>query len=364
MEEIKVLIVDDAYFMRDLIKKELTEIGCKIVGEAKNGKEAINMYINKKPDIITMDINMPELDGLEAIKKILEINPNAKILVITGDYDAKKDALNAGAIDFLKKPFQPAFLWSRIEKIYNSKNNECNKVNTIQEVYNSKNITNDTKENIIIDNQNNDIDDLLSFENINNKVDNEVCNKQVVINNDAEFEILNAPDEDEIIIIENNEDLKKAEDNIEFIIPENFDVEKYDKNKLNQENVSRIVEEKQKQESEFNFISDFKQYNQKDSEKCNENHSEENMENSRENKDSFKISIRPPRGDIPSLGDNYTKKKKSNSFIKNEDLEDPIEPILNFNNDKVQENDKKSNNDLIFEGINTVFGKIKNMFNK
>lgn len=123
-KNLKVLVVDDAYFMRELIIKALKEFGCEIVGEAKNGLEAIKMFEKYKPDLITMDIKMAEMNGIEAIKEIKKINPSVNIIVITGQYDMKKEALKSGADDFLKKPFQPAFLWQKIDKILEKKSNQ------------------------------------------------------------------------------------------------------------------------------------------------------------------------------------------------------------------------------------------------
>jgi CheY-like chemotaxis protein len=114
-----VLIVDDAYFMRNLLKKALKEAGYEVVGEAKNGKEGIKFYFELKPDIVTMDINMPDISGIEATKQIMSKDPKAKIIAVTGnnDDDIKRQILEAGAKEYLQKPFQPAFLWSKLEKM-------------------------------------------------------------------------------------------------------------------------------------------------------------------------------------------------------------------------------------------------------
>ncbi|PLS19707.1 hypothetical protein CVD28_04655 [Bacillus sp. M6-12] len=114
-----VLIIDDAYFMRNLLKKALKEAGYEVVGEAKNGKEGIKFYFELKPDIVTMDINMPDISGIEATKQILSKDPNAKIIAVTGNNDdeIKRQILEAGVLEYLQKPFQPAFLWSKLEKM-------------------------------------------------------------------------------------------------------------------------------------------------------------------------------------------------------------------------------------------------------
>lgn len=115
----KVLIVDDVYFMRNLLKKELKEAGFETIIEAKNGKEGLSLYLEHAPDLVTMDIKMPDMSGLEVTRQILEKDPKAKILVITGSTEPsmKQDALRAGALDFLNKPFQPSFLWKKIDAI-------------------------------------------------------------------------------------------------------------------------------------------------------------------------------------------------------------------------------------------------------
>jgi two-component system chemotaxis response regulator CheY len=113
----KVLIVDDAYSMRNLIKKALREAGHEVVGEAKNGAEGLKMFKELKPDLVTMDIKMPDISGIDVTRQILSEYPNAKIIAVTGNNDEniKKEILQAGAKDYLRKPFQPAFLLTKIE---------------------------------------------------------------------------------------------------------------------------------------------------------------------------------------------------------------------------------------------------------
>ncbi len=105
----RILITDDALFMRVTLKKILTENGFEVVGEAQNGLEAINMYKQLKPDIVTMDITMPEMDGLQALKEIRAIDPNANVVMCTamGQKAMVVEAIQAGAKDFIVKPFQP-----------------------------------------------------------------------------------------------------------------------------------------------------------------------------------------------------------------------------------------------------------------
>ncbi|MDD5448473.1 MAG: response regulator [Actinomycetota bacterium] len=105
-----VLVVDDALFMRMMIKDILTKDGLVVVGEAENGLEAVEKYAELKPDLVTMDIVMPEMDGIEAVRKIIKANPDAKILMCSamGQQPLVVEALEAGAKDFIVKPFQPA----------------------------------------------------------------------------------------------------------------------------------------------------------------------------------------------------------------------------------------------------------------
>lgn len=104
----KVLIVDDAAFMRVSIKNMLVKNGFEIAGEAENGKIAIQKYQELSPDIVTMDITMPEMDGLTSIKKILETHPSANIVMISamGQEGMVREAVLSGAKGFIVKPFK------------------------------------------------------------------------------------------------------------------------------------------------------------------------------------------------------------------------------------------------------------------
>jgi len=114
----KILIVDDAAFMRMMIKNILTKNGFEVVGEASNGAEAVELYKKLKPDLVTMDITMPEMDGIEALKKIKEIDPNAKVIMVSamGQQQLVIEAIQAGAKDFIVKPFQPDRLLEAVNK--------------------------------------------------------------------------------------------------------------------------------------------------------------------------------------------------------------------------------------------------------
>jgi two-component system chemotaxis response regulator CheY len=115
----RILITDDALFMRVTLKKILIENGYEVVGEAQNGQEAVDMYQSLKPDLVTMDINMPEMDGLTALKTIRVIDPTAKIVMCTamGQKNMVVEAIQAGAKDFIVKPFQPDRVLEAVGKL-------------------------------------------------------------------------------------------------------------------------------------------------------------------------------------------------------------------------------------------------------
>jgi two-component system chemotaxis response regulator CheY len=104
----RLLVVDDALFMRKLICGVAAEAGWEVVGEATNGVEAVAMYKSLRPDLVTMDLVMPEMDGLEALRLIRAGDPEAQVVVVTA-LDQKQvlmDAIREGAIDFIVKPFE------------------------------------------------------------------------------------------------------------------------------------------------------------------------------------------------------------------------------------------------------------------
>lgn len=113
-----VLLVDDAAFMRMILKNILTMHNFNVVGEASNGKEAVEMYPNLKPDIVTMDITMPEMDGIQALKKIKELDPTASVVMCSamGQQAMVVEAIQAGAKDFIVKPFQEDRVLEAINK--------------------------------------------------------------------------------------------------------------------------------------------------------------------------------------------------------------------------------------------------------
>jgi two-component system, chemotaxis family, chemotaxis protein CheY len=104
----KIMIVDDAAFMRMMIKDILTKNGYEVVAEAADGAQAVEKYKEFQPDLVTMDITMPEMDGIAALKEIKKINSNAKVIMCSamGQQAMVIDAIQAGAKDFIVKPFQ------------------------------------------------------------------------------------------------------------------------------------------------------------------------------------------------------------------------------------------------------------------
>lgn len=102
------MIVDDAIFMRMKLKDILEKNGYEVVAEAQNGADAIEKYKAEKPDIVTMDITMPEMNGIEALQAIKKIDPSAKIIMCSamGQQAMVMEAIQSGALDFIVKPFE------------------------------------------------------------------------------------------------------------------------------------------------------------------------------------------------------------------------------------------------------------------
>ncbi|GIP33078.1 response regulator [Paenibacillus sp. J2TS4] len=114
----RILVVDDAAFMRMMIRDILTKNGYDVCGEANDGFQAVEKYKELKPDLITMDITMPEMDGIQALKEIKAIDPNAKVIMCSamGQQAMVIDAIQAGAKDFIVKPFQADRVIEAIKK--------------------------------------------------------------------------------------------------------------------------------------------------------------------------------------------------------------------------------------------------------
>jgi two-component system chemotaxis response regulator CheY len=118
----RVLVVDDALFMRKMLLDILTKEGFEIAGEADNGKDAIDKYKELKPDLVTMDIVMPqmeEIDGIAAVREIIKFDPEAKIVMVSamGQHALVVEAIQAGAKDFIVKPFQPSRVAEAVKRV-------------------------------------------------------------------------------------------------------------------------------------------------------------------------------------------------------------------------------------------------------
>ena len=102
-----ILVVDDAKFMRTILKSTLEKEGFNVVGEAVNGFDALQKYIKLKPDVVTMDITMPDTDGIEGLRLIREYDKDAKVIMCSamGQRDYVMEAVKLGALDFIVKPF-------------------------------------------------------------------------------------------------------------------------------------------------------------------------------------------------------------------------------------------------------------------
>lgn len=118
----RVLIVDDALFMRKMLSDILKKEGIEICGEAENGKDAIMKYQQLKPDLVTMDIVMPkveEIDGIGAVREIVKADSQAKIIMVSamGQHSLVVEAIQAGAKDFVTKPFQPSRVIEALKRV-------------------------------------------------------------------------------------------------------------------------------------------------------------------------------------------------------------------------------------------------------
>lgn len=114
-----VLIVDDAAFMRMMIKDILSKNGYEVVGEAENGIKAIEKYKELTPDLVLMDITMPEMDGIQAVKNIKAVDSNAKVIMCSamGQQAMVIESIQAGAKDFIVKPFQAERVLEAVRKV-------------------------------------------------------------------------------------------------------------------------------------------------------------------------------------------------------------------------------------------------------
>ncbi len=114
----RVLVVDDAMFMRRIITDTLKKDNYNVVGEASNGVQAVELYKELNPNIVLMDITMPEMDGIEAVRNIIEYDKNANIIMCTamGQDSMVKESVIAGAKDFIVKPFKTEDILNKVSK--------------------------------------------------------------------------------------------------------------------------------------------------------------------------------------------------------------------------------------------------------
>lgn len=114
-----ILIADDAAFMRAMLKQILEERGYNVVGEATNGHDAVKKYTALRPDLVTMDITMPEMDGVSALKEIIKLDAEAKVMMCSaiGQKDLIIEAVKSGAKDFVVKPYQKERLLEAVENL-------------------------------------------------------------------------------------------------------------------------------------------------------------------------------------------------------------------------------------------------------
>lgn len=115
----RVLVVDDALFMRASIKQMLERNGHSVAGEAGNGLQALEVYQNVNPDVVMLDLTMPEMNGLEALEKLKQINPAVKVIICTalGQREMVARAIELGATEFIVKPFEEDRLMKAIQKV-------------------------------------------------------------------------------------------------------------------------------------------------------------------------------------------------------------------------------------------------------
>ena len=115
----RVLVCDDAIFMRTMIGDILASAGYEVVGEAETGVQAIERYRELKPDLVTMDIVMPDMGGIDAVREITKFDPQAKILMCSamGQQALVVEAIQAGAKDFVVKPFQPSRVLEAVQRV-------------------------------------------------------------------------------------------------------------------------------------------------------------------------------------------------------------------------------------------------------
>ncbi len=122
----KILVVDDAKVIRMIIRQILTRHGFEIAGEAGNGREALEKYKELKPDAVTMDIVMPEVDGIQGLKEIIAFDKQAKVVMISAidQQDALMESIRHGAVDYVVKPFEDDRMVTSLRNIFNEDQND------------------------------------------------------------------------------------------------------------------------------------------------------------------------------------------------------------------------------------------------
>jgi two-component system, chemotaxis family, chemotaxis protein CheY len=127
LDGLRVMVVDDTAFMRMMMRNILEDLGHEVVGEAQNGLQAVQMYQQLRPGLVTMDITMPEMDGIGAVKKIMQIDPAAKIVMCSamGQRELVLDAIFSGASDFVVKPIQKDRIIEAINNIMSARSNSA-----------------------------------------------------------------------------------------------------------------------------------------------------------------------------------------------------------------------------------------------
>lgn len=115
----RVLVADDARFMRELIREIIEPEGYKVVGEATDGQEAVEVFEKLHPDLVTMDVVMPKRSGIDAVKEILRLDSTARIVMVSalGQEELVMEALQAGALDYIVKPFKPDNVLATLRKV-------------------------------------------------------------------------------------------------------------------------------------------------------------------------------------------------------------------------------------------------------
>ncbi|MCF6155616.1 MAG: response regulator [Candidatus Brocadia sp.] len=121
----KILVVDDAKVIRMIIRQVLTRHGFEIAGEAGNGREALEKYKELRPDAVTMDIVMPEVDGIQGLKEIIAFDKQAKVVMISAidQQDALMESIRHGAADYVVKPFEDDRMVASLRNIFGENNN-------------------------------------------------------------------------------------------------------------------------------------------------------------------------------------------------------------------------------------------------